>query len=841
VEDGARVTGTASDMLPDGRSQAAGGVPPIGRTRSAGGVLPTGRSQAAGGMLPAASPDAADVMVPAGRSEAVMALVNSPAPAHGRCPHCGTAVEGAADAFCCVGCAMAYEIIRGAGLERYYAERSEYAPRPEPVAGGWSAVPVETLPDGTCEARLMLDGLRCASCVWLVEHVLEATPGVTHAHVSYATGRATLRWKPAETALGSIASRVATLGYTPRALGEESRPDRGLMLRLGVAAFAAMNVMLLHASIYTGWLDPMDDRFLQLFRWTALVLSTPVAIWCASPFFAGAVSGVRNRVLHMDVPIALGVAILYGHGVIATLMNHETYLDSLGMLVALLLAGRMLEARGRRRAVEAAVSLAASVPNAARRVTHAGIESVPSTELRGGDTLEVGPGEELAADGIVVRGRGQLQRALLTGEAEPVMVRSGDHVEAGTVLVDGSVRVRVHAVGRETVLSRMAAQLQAAADRGAEPTAADRIAPLFTAATLVIAALTFAGWAWFAGAGVAIPITVAVLVVACPCALALSHPLAAAAGLGAAARRGLLFRSTDALLALEQVDTVALDKTGTVTEGVMAVAGGDDATLRIAAGLERHSIHPIARAIVAETARRGIPLPQAFDVVEQAGVGMEGSVDGTRWRLRSGGAGIVQLDYADGRTRGTIRLSDGVRDDARRTVDALRARGLRVVLLSGDHEDVARRMAAAAGIGEVGAGVSPGGKADWVRARRDEGSRVLFAGDGLNDGPALAVADVGVAMAKGAASSVLVADGVISSAGLTPLVGGFRAARACRAVIRTNLRRSLIYNVAAVGAAVAGLVNPLVAAVLMPLSSGLVIWGAFRVERMVRAEEGAAP
>jgi P-type Cu2+ transporter len=745
--------------------------------------------------------------------------------------------------FCCVGCEMAYEIIHGAGLERYYTERTEYAPRPEPVAGGWSAVPVETLADGTCEARLMVDGLRCASCVWLVEHVLEATPGVTHAHVSYATGRATLRWQPGSTELSSIASRVATLGYTPRALGEETRPDRGLMLRLGVAAFAAMNVMLLHASIYTGWLAPMDDRFLQLFRWTALVLSTPVAIWCASPFFAGALSGLRNRVLHMDVPIALGVAILYGHGVIATLMNHETYLDSLGMLVALLLAGRMLEARGRRRAAEAAVSLAASVPHAARRVTQTGVETVPSAELRPGDTLEVGPGEELAADGIVVRGRGQLRRALLTGEADPVEIESGARVEAGTVLVQGSVRVRVHAVGRETMLAGMAAQLHAAADRGSEPTAADRIAPLFTAATLVIAGITFGFWLWHSGIGAAVPITVAVLVVACPCALALSHPLAAAAGLGAAARRGLLFRSTEALLALEQVRTVALDKTGTVTEGVMAVSSADDATLRIAAGLERHSIHPIARAIVAEAARRGIPLPQAWDVIEQPGVGMEGTIDGVRWQLRSGGAGIVQLSAADGAAAapaGSIRLSDGVRSDARRTVDALRTRGLDVVLLSGDHRDVAERMAAAAGIEDVAAGVAPDAKAEWVRARRAAGQPVLFAGDGLNDGPALAAADVGVAMANGAASSVLVADGVISSAALAPLLAGFRAARACRMIVESNLRRSLVYNVAAVGAAAAGFVNPLVAAVLMPLSSGLVIWGAYRVERIVRAEEGAA-
>jgi P-type Cu2+ transporter len=476
-------------------------------------------------------------------------------------------------------------------------------------------VPVETLPDGTCEARLMVDGLRCASCVWVVEHVLEATPGVTHAHVSYATGRATLRWSPVENELGSIAARIATLGYTPRALGEESRPDRGLLLRLGVAAFAAMNVMLIHAGIYTGWLDPMDDRFLQLFRWMALVLSTPVAIWCASPFFAGAMGGLRNRVLHMDVPIALGVVILYGHGVIATLTNHETYLDSLGMLVALLLPGGCW-----RRAAAAAPPRPPSRWPAAYRTQHAAARRTAawrrcrSRSCATATPSRSAPARSWRRTASSCAAQGLLQRALLTGEAEPVQVASGDHVQAGTVLMDGSVRVRVHAVGRETVLSRMAAQLQEAADRGSEPTAADRIAPQFTAATLVVAALTFAGWAYFASVSAAVPVVVAVLVVACPCALALSHPLAAAAGLGAAARRGLLFRSTEALLALDEADTVAFDKTGTVTAGEMAVAAADDRTLRIAAGLERHSIHPIARAVVAEAARRGIPLPAAHSV-----------------------------------------------------------------------------------------------------------------------------------------------------------------------------------------------------------------------------------
>jgi Cu+-exporting ATPase len=382
----------------------------------------------------------------------------------------------------------------------------------------------------------------------------------------------------------------------------------------------------------------------------------------------------------------------------------------------------------------------------------------------------------------------------------------------------------------------MAEELRLAADRGTRPTSADRIAPWFTAVTLLVATGTFFFWWIDSGLGPALAASVAVLVVACPCALALSRPLAAAAGLGAAARRGLLFRSADALLELGTVDVVALDKTGTVTAGALDVIRAGDDDLRVAAGLERYSVHPVALAIVREAAARGIPLPAASEVAEEAGVGIEGTVDGATWRIRAGGAGVVVLEGADG-YRGLIRLGDSVRPDSAEAVRRLRQLGTKVTLLTGDHPSVAERMARGAGIGVVESRVSPQAKAAWVRARRDEGHRVLFAGDGLNDGPALAASDVGVAMGTGAASSILTADGVLASGSLLPLATGIEASRACRTAIRWNQGRSLVYNVTAVTAAALGWVNPLVAAVLMPLSSALVIWGSARVEAAVRRAE----
>jgi heavy metal translocating P-type ATPase len=535
----------------------------------------------------------------------------------------------------------------------------------------------------------------------------------------------------------------------------------------------------------------------------------------------------------MDLPIALGVAILYGHGVITTITGHEGYLDSLGMLVALLLAGRMLESRGRRRAVEAAMSLAATAPRTARRQRGEQLETVDASALRAGDYIDVGSGEEFAADGVVTEGAGQLRMALLTGESEPVAVGPGHRVVAGSILLDGALTVRVEAVGGETMLSRMAAQLEQAADRGMRPTAADRIAPWFTGATLVVAAITCAGWWLTRGADVALTRTVAVLVVACPCALALSQPLAAAAGLGAAARRGLLFRSADALLDLVDIDVVAFDKTGTVTAGNVSVLDADDGALRIAAGLERYSMHPIARAIVEEAVNRDIALPRGEDVQEEVSFGIRGRVDGVQWQLASGGPGSLLLSDGDGREH-RITLGDVIRPDAATTVRELGADGLDVALLTGDHAEVAGRIAAAAGIGTMHARCNPEQKAAWIADRQRTGQRVLFAGDGLNDGPALAQADVGIAMGSGAASSVLVADGIIARPSLAPILAARRVARICRQIIRSNQRRSLAYNAVAVSAAAAGFINPLVAALLMPLSSGLVIWGALRVERLVR-------
>lgn len=763
------------------------------------------------------------------------------------CTHCATPMEVPADhqpgqpLYCCHGCVLAAQIINEAGLDDYYDSRESAGNRPvAPPSAGWERVERRELGDGTVEADLCIDGLNCSACVWVTERVMARTPGVVDAHVSYASGRSTVRWNPEEVHLDDVLGRVSSLGYRPRALDVETAPDRDLMLRLGVAIFGMMNIVLLAASVYLGWLQGMDPLYQALFRWTSLVLATPVALWSAAPFFRGAVNGLRMGVLHMDLPVSIGIAVAYAHGLVATFAHEDGYFDSLTMLVTLLLVGRILEQRGRRRAADAATALAAQAPRVARVETPTGLVEVNPADLGIGDRVRVAAGEELAADGVVVAGKGLVQMALLTGESEAVPVAAGDKVVTGGVLEDGSLVVEVRATAEESVLARMAAGLRAAADRPVDPSMADKIAPWFTAITLAVAALGTAGWWWMTDRATALSVGIAILVVACPCALSLARPLALSAGLGAAARRGLLFRSGDALLKLASADTVVLDKTGTVTGGRPVVVEAEDAVLRIAAGIERASIHPVARAIVDEAVARGIALPMAADIQETAGEGIVGTVDGRSYAVRSGGAGLVSLVDDQGQPVGQIRLRDTVRSDAARSIAQLKARGLDVVLLTGDHPVIAEEIARQAGIDTVHAGCRPDDKAAWIAQARAAGHTVLFVGDGLNDGPALAAADVGVAMGSGAASSVLIADAVVGTAALGPVVAGIRAAHEAREAVARNIRRSILYNITAVSGALLGLVNPLIAAILMPLSSALVIAGALTVERAVDRQERPA-
>jgi Cu2+-exporting ATPase len=767
------------------------------------------------------------------------------------CAHCGTLVERRAalwlqeKPYCCDGCRTVARIVEEGGWDEFYRRRDGFSPRPDDApeatqafdTTAWRDANVRDLGEGVSECDVQVGGLRCAACTWLVERALKATPGVEDAQVSYATGRARIRWRDG-VRLSELARRVSMLGYRMLSANERAPFDRDLIAQFGVSVFVAMNVMTLSLAVYFGWFDTMEERHAALFRWASLVIVTPAVMWSSQPFFDGAINGLRHRMLSMDFPIALAIAVLYGHGLVETFRGFDAYLDSLAMLIALLLGGRLAEASGRARAEAAAQSVLGSLPTTARRVTADGVEEVPVADLVVGDRVLVAQGSAVPTDARVTSGAAQVDLSLLTGESEPVAASPGTELPAGALVRDGSIELVTTAVGEATLLARMARRVaDARSGRIPELRWNDRIAPWFTLATLVVATATFVGWTIAGGIGAAFTPTIAVLVVACPCALALATPSALAAGIAAAARRGAWIRDAGVLLRLARVDQVLVDKTGTVTEGAMRVTDASDETLRWAVALERFSTHPVARAILDEATSRRIPLPAADFVHETVGVGIEGTVDGHAVCVRASGAGSVIVEV-DGQRCGEIALRDRIRDDSAR---AIRDLGVPVSLLSGDAQSTVSRIAEAAGIGEATGGMTPEGKASRVERERAEGRTVLFAGDGLNDAPALAAADVGVAMATGSAATVLASDVVVLTPSLMPVAAALRAGRVTAATLRWLTRISMTYNLSAVTAAAFGLVNPLIAAILMPLSSATVIIGALTIERRMRRGHHPVP
>jgi Cu2+-exporting ATPase len=757
------------------------------------------------------------------------------------CAHCGEIVRRDAAlftgerAFCCNGCLTIAALVAEHGWDEFYATRDGFSPRPEDTTNAGKAAAealqsdVKTDSDGACELAFRVDGTKCASCVWLVEKALSSQPGVQSAQVSYGNSVARLKWSPGTDSLATILGVVERLGYRPVPLTAEKVADRSLLTRLGIAAFCAGNVMTLSIAIYAGWLDGMDDRYMRLFEWLSLALTTPAVFYSAQPFFQRAFQGVRYGVLGMDVPIALAIAIMFGHGVISIFTGGHAYMDSLTMLIALLLGGRWVEETGRVRAEQAADAVSARMPSTARKVTPEGTVDVPASSLVAGDCIVIGLGGIVAADGVVISGRALADTSALTGEAEPVDMVAGTHVSAGSVIVDGEVDVRVDNAGEDTLLATMARRIaEGASGNRTVQRLNDRVAPAFTAITLLVAGATAVGWALYGGIGAALSPTVAVLVTACPCALALATPAALAVAMGAAGRRGAWVRDADAVLRLADIERVLLDKTGTLTEGERRVTGAPDLALQYAASLERGSSHPVAKAIRRANRERALPLLPASDVREVAGKGISGIIDGQSIAVVGDSTGVTVT--RDGVSLGHITLHDVMRAGV--AVDTQLPVPIEVV--SGDRSDAVRIAAATVGAAAWHAAMNPDQKLQLVIDKERASSGVMFIGDGVNDAAAIAEASVGIAMSSGTPAALLAADVVIFSESLRPIEALLRLGRITRSALAINAGISITYNVVAVSAAAAGLVNPLVAAILMPLSSAVVIVGALSIEWRMR-------
>lgn len=721
------------------------------------------------------------------------------------------------------------------------------------------------VPQATME--LGITGMTCAACATRLEKVLNRLPGVD-ATVNFATERATLRYQPGLVVPEAIRAAVRRAGFAGVEMGVAAREQHRLqqaqawkreMQRFWIAALLTLPLLAQMPLMFGGQSAGAHEL---VPRWIQLLLATPVQFWIGARFYRGAWSALRGGGANMDVLVVLGTSMAWIYSTVVTVLGRHdlhVYFEASATIITLILLGKSLEARAKARTTAALDALMRLQPKFAFVERDGEIVSVPAETLQPDDRFVVRPGDAIPVDGEVEAGESAINEAMLTGESMPVDKRPGDRIFAATLNGQGVLRCRATGVGAHTLLAGIIRMVeQAQGSKAPVQRLADHIAAVFVPVVVATAALTFVGWWWLAGDfAQALISSVAVLVIACPCALGLATPTAIMVGTGQGARAGMLVKNAEALELAEKIRVLAVDKTGTLTEGSPEVsdvipAGGTsrEELLMIAGALEATSAHPIATAIVRAARESGVSLPPAADVVAVAGKGLAGRVDGRDVvvgtpaflderrvavdvaaceRIAAGGMTLVAVGV-DAVFAGVIGVADRVRADSAAAVARLKARGVRVVMLTGDHPTTAAAIAAQTGIEDWRAGVMPGDKAAAVKALAGNG-RVGMAGDGINDAPALAAADVSFAIGVGADVAVEAADITLVRISLHGVADAIELSQATLSKIRQNLFFAFIYNVLGIPLAALGLLNPVIAAAAMAMSSVSVVTNSLLLRR----------
>ncbi|THG75763.1 cadmium-translocating P-type ATPase [Pseudomonas sp. A-1] len=808
------------------------------------------------------------------------------------CFHCGlpvpdgspyhTHVLGESRAMCCPGCQAVAEAIVAGGLESYYRHRSETAANPEALPKALSdelalydrADVQQGLVQHNGEQAqtcLLIEGISCAACGWLIEHHLKKLPGVSEASLNLSNQRLQVRWDDARLPLSQLLAELRRIGYAAHpyqadaAAEQMQRENRRAMRQLGVAGLLWMQVMMASMATWPEFNLDLSHSFDRILRWTSLFLTTPIVFYCCGQFFRGALRDLRTRHLTMDVSVSLAIGGAYVAGLWATVSGEgELYFDAVGMFALFLLAGRYLERRARERTAQVTAQLVNLLPASCLRLDdQEQSQRILLSELQLGDRVLVPPGAVIPADATILAGQSSIDESLLTGEYLPQPRGVGQRVTGGTLNVEGPLTLQVEALGDDTRLSAIVRLLERAqADKPRLAQLADKVAQWFLVIVLLTAAVVGAVW-WQIDSERAFWIVLALLVATCPCALSLATPTALTTATGSLHQLGLLVTRGHVLESLNQIDTLIVDKTGTLTEGRLTLrevrplgALDSQACLGLAAVLENRSEHPIARAF-------GRAPLAAEEVHSEPGKGLDGRVDGRRLRI---GEPVFVSQLAGqtppampaepgqwlllGDQQGPLawlRLDDRLRGDARALVDAARARGWQVLLLSGDSSPMVASVAAELGIDDARGGLTPDAKLAVLRELHQQGRRVLMLGDGVNDVPVLAGSDISVAMGSATDLAKTSADAVLLSNRLASLVQALDVARRTRRIIVENLAWACLYNGLILPFAALGWITPGWAAIGMSASSLVVVLNALRLSRVkagsrpVAAATGHAP
>lgn len=803
------------------------------------------------------------------------------------CYHCGlpvpagshfvTQIDGQERQMCCPGCLAVAQTIIDGGLDNFYRHRDKQNVRNERIRNDSTEQRalelslfddpdvqqsfVRNTGDSTREALLVIEGITCAACVWLLEHHLQKQPGVTDASINLTTHRARLVWDSDQTKLSTLMADIDHIGYQAHPYQPNSEEQlltqerKRATRRLGVAGVGTMQVMMLAAALYAGDLSAsMDSSIVSFMRWASFLLATPVALYSARPFYDAALRDLRTRQLSMDVPVSIAILGAYLASVWATISGTGAiYYDSVTMFTFLLLVGRFMEMQARHRTGRAGNALLNLLPNSAIRLLNGEEQLVPANQLKPGDRVLVKPGHTIPADGIVRRGDTSVDESALTGEYLPLSRGIDDSVVGGTQNIEHPIEIEVTETGGDSRLSTIVRMLdRAQAEKPAVARIADRVSRYFVAATLVTAAVVATCWAYIDPSN-AFWITLSVLVVTCPCALSLATPTALTTATGTLRTRGLLISRGHVLESFATATHVVFDKTGTLTEGNLQIQEvkplideAEQTLLNTAAALEAESEHPIARAFTPFTVHR------AEEVKNHLGQGLEGKVNGVRYRIGQpsfagelAAISTMEPPSADGlwlllcnehAALCWFRLDDQIRPEATASIDTLAQLGLRSVMLTGDNSTSVERVARTLHIDKLYKGVSPEQKLEILNQLASEGAEVIMVGDGINDIPALAGARVSVAMAGATDLAKTNADAVLIANDLSRLVEAVRLARKTRSIIRQNLAWAALYNLLALPLAATGFIAPYMAAIGMSASSLVVVGNALRLSRRPKAK-----
>ena len=722
--------------------------------------------------------------------------------------------------------------------------------------------------DGSAALDFAVDGITCAACIGDIEGALKRLPGLARARLNYTTHRLTIEWADASFDPASVIETLARIGYRVHPFSfdaseeQEARRARWLLRCLAVAGFAAMNIMLLSVSIWAGNASDMTPATRDFFHWLSALIVLPAAAFAGQPFYQSAIAALRNKSLNMDVPISIGILLALTMSVIETAQHaHDAYFDSAIMLIFFLLIGRYFDQAMRRKTRAVATNLAAlRAPMAMRVGVNGETEILPVSALATGDYVLVQPGERVPVDGIVFAGQSEVDASIVTGETGYQSVRPGSAVYAGSMNVDGLLKLEVKAAGRGTLLDEIEHMIDKATEaKSRYLRLADRVGRLYAPLVEIAAVATALGWlaagASFHDAAVT---AIAVLIITCPCALALAIPTVQVVAAGALFRSGVLLNAGDAIERLAAVDTIVFDKTGTLTlpePALVEVESLDPALLRQAAGLATASRHPLARAlaIYAEAT------PAFADAAEVRGCGVQATIGGTQARLgspafcgletqavtaRAHDPEASLLAFRHGNTTAVFRIRQALRSDALATVEALRMQGFALMIASGDTRVAVADAASKLGIGDWHAEMKPADKIALLEDLKARGKKVLMVGDGLNDAPALAAAFASLSPITASDLAQASADAVFLGEHLMPIAAALTISRKAHRLMRQNLGFATIYNLFAVPLAMAGLVTPLIAACAMSASSLLVTANALRArgaKEAAPAQDGTGP